>query len=96
MRMFTMTTENAQAIFSAGVVIIVTALASCKSGVPREELIAKTDTNGGTLKKALDELVRCDFVRQFNAWHKKNRDAFFQLTFPACLPQPLRRRILPP
>ena len=60
---------------------IVTALASCKAGVTREELVAKTGiTNGGTLKKTLEELVRCDFVRQFNAWHKKNRDAFFQLT----------------
>ena len=60
---------------------IVTALASCKSGVTREELIEKTGiTNGGTMKKTLEELVRCDFVRQFNAWHKKNRDAFFQLT----------------
>jgi len=59
---------------------IVTALASCKAGVTREELIEKTGiTNGGTLKKTLAELVRCDFVRQFNAWHKKNRDAFFQL-----------------
>ncbi len=60
---------------------IVTALASCKSGVTRGELVEKTGiTNGGTLKKALEELVRCDFVRQFNAWHKTNRDAFFQLT----------------
>ena len=60
---------------------IVTALASCKSGVTREELVEKTGiTNGGTMKKTLEELVRCDFVRQFNAWHKKNRDAFFQLT----------------
>ena len=59
---------------------IVTALATCKSGVTREELIEKTGMkNGGVLKKTLDELVRCDFVRQFNAWHKKNRDAFFQL-----------------
>ena len=47
----------------------------------RGELVEKTGiTNGGTLKKALEELVRCDFVRQFNAWHKTNRDAFFQLT----------------
>ena len=60
---------------------IVAALASCKSGVTREELTAKTGiSNGGTLKKTLDELIRCDFVRQFNAWHKRNRDAFFQLT----------------
>ena len=60
---------------------IVTALASCKSGVTREELVEKTGiTNGGTMKKTLEELVRCDFVRQFNAWHKKNRDASFQLT----------------
>lgn len=60
---------------------IVGALASCKSGVTRGELVEKTGiTNGATLKKALDELVRCDFARQFSAWHKKNRDAFFQLT----------------
>ena len=60
---------------------IVAALASCKAGVTRGELVERTGiTNGGTLKKALEELVRCDFVRQFNAWHKKNRDAFFQLT----------------
>lgn len=60
---------------------IVTALAGCKAGVTRAELTAKTGiSNGGTLKKALEELVRCDFVRQFSAWHKKNRDSFFQLT----------------
>lgn len=60
---------------------IVKALATCKSGVTRTELAAKTGIkNGGTLKTALEELVRCDFARQFNAWHKKNRDAFFQLT----------------
>ena len=59
---------------------IVTALASCKSGVTRDELEEMTGiTNGGTLKNALEELIRCDFVRQFNAWHKKKRDAFFQL-----------------
>ena len=57
---------------------IVAALASCKSGVTREELTRKTGiANGGTLKKTLDELIRCDFVRQFSAWHKRNRDAFF-------------------
>ncbi len=65
---------------------IVTALASCKSGVTREELVEKTGiTNGGTMKKTLEELVRCDFVRQFNAWHKKNRD-------PACMPRSHRTR----
>jgi hypothetical protein len=60
---------------------VVAALASCKAGMTREELTAKTGiANGGTLKKTLDELIRCDFARQFNAWHKRNRDAFFQLT----------------
>ena len=60
---------------------VVAALAGCKAGATREEIAARSGiANGGTLKKALEDLVRCDFARQFRAWHKRNRDALFQLT----------------
>ena len=59
---------------------VVEALSGCKSGIMREELIAKTGLrNGGNFKAILDDLVNCDFVRRYTARKKKNREAFFQL-----------------
>lgn len=59
---------------------IVEALADCKSGVTRDELAEKSGVHhAATFKKVVDELIRCDFVRKFRAWHKKNRDCFLQL-----------------
>ncbi len=59
---------------------VVEALSGCKSGMTRSEIEDRTGIrNAGTLKKVLDELARCDFVRQFHAWHKRNRDSMFQL-----------------
>ena len=59
---------------------VVEALSACKSGIVREELVAKTKLlNGGNFKTVLEDLVNCDFVRQYRARKKKNRDSFFQL-----------------
>lgn len=59
---------------------VVDALSGCKSGIMREELVAKTGLrNGGNFKAVLDDLVNCDFVRQYRARKKKNRESFFQL-----------------
>ena len=59
---------------------IVQALAARRYGMTREEILNETGLkNGGNFKKILDDLVRCDFVRQSNARKKRNRDAFFQL-----------------
>lgn len=59
---------------------VVDVLSAKKCGIKREEIYAASGlASRSTLKKVLDELVRCDFVRQYSARGKKNRDAFFQL-----------------
>ena len=60
---------------------VVDVLSTRKSGIRREEIYASSGiASRSTLKKILDDLVRCDFVRQYAARGKRNRDAFFQLT----------------
>ena len=60
---------------------VVDVLSARKSGMKREEIFAASHiASRSTLKKILEDLVRCDFVRQYAARGKRNRDAFFQLT----------------
>lgn len=59
---------------------VVDHLSTRKSGLNREEIFAASGiASRSTLKKVLDDLVRCDFVRQYTARGKRNRDSFFQL-----------------
>lgn len=60
---------------------IVDAISSKNMGVSRQDIAsqAKVAANG-TLTTALKNLVSCDFVRKYNAFGKKERDALYQLT----------------
>ena len=59
---------------------VVTALGKKKAGMTREEIIAATDMySSGTLSKVLDELVYCGFIRKYNGFDKKSKQAIYQL-----------------
>lgn len=59
---------------------VVDVLSGKKCGISRDEIFAASGiASRSTLKKVLDDLVRCDFVRKYSARGKRNRDAFFQL-----------------
>lgn len=59
---------------------IVTALGKKKVGMTREEIIAATDKySNGALSKVLDELEYCGFIRKYNGFDKKGKQAIYQL-----------------
>ena len=59
---------------------IVTALGKKKVGMTREEIIAATDKySNGALSKILDELEYCGFIRKYNGFDKKSKQAIYQL-----------------
>ena len=59
---------------------IVTALGNKKAGMTREEIIAATDKySNGALSKVLDELEYCGFIRKYNGFDKKSKQAIYQL-----------------
>lgn len=60
---------------------VVEALSVKKKGLTREEIKEATKIkDGGTLSEVLANLCRCDFVREYNAIGKRQRDSLFQLT----------------
>lgn len=59
---------------------IATALGKKKAGMTREEIIAATDKySNGALSKVLDELEYCGFIRKYNGFDKKSKQAIYQL-----------------
>ena len=59
---------------------IVTALGKKKAGMTREGIIAATDKySNGALSKVLDELEYCGFIRKYNGFDKKSKQAIYQL-----------------
>ena len=59
---------------------VVTALGKKKAGMTREEIIAATDKySNGALSKVLDELEYCGFIRKYNGFDKKSKQAIYQL-----------------
>ena len=59
---------------------MVTAMASRKSGMTRDELIRKLKlADGGNVTKCLEDLESSGFVRKYAAFGKKKKDAVFQL-----------------
>jgi hypothetical protein len=59
---------------------IIEALGKKRKGLTREEIIAASGfTDGGTLTKMLEELEQCSFIRSYNAYEKKTKDALYQL-----------------
>lgn len=61
---------------------VIEALASCKQGLTRKEIVERLKLpSGGTLTKVLRELVDCDFVRGYNTRERKikQKDQIYQL-----------------
>ena len=59
---------------------IVRALASVKSGMPRDALLSSCGmVKGGNATRYLDDLEACGFIRKFTAFGKRKRDALYQL-----------------
>lgn len=59
---------------------IIELLATRLSGLTRDEISAACGFSGGELTKTLKNLNSCDFIRSYNAPHKKERDRMYQLT----------------
>ena len=61
-------------------IAVVSVLGKKKSGMTREEITAAIDKNsGGALSKVLAELEYCGFIRKYNGYGKKNKQAVYQL-----------------
>lgn len=60
---------------------IIRALARKKTGLTREEIIAATKlSNSGGLTSRLNELESCRFIRKYQAYGMKKKNALYQLT----------------
>ena len=60
---------------------IVEALASKSMGMTRDDIALSLDLSvGGTLTEVLDNLIRCDFIREYNAYGNKRKGKLYQLT----------------
>jgi AAA+ ATPase superfamily predicted ATPase len=59
---------------------IVTLLGRHKSGLTRTEIIEKAKLqDGGSTTRVIEDLKNCDFIRQYNNFGRKKKDAVFQL-----------------
>ncbi len=65
---------------------IIRALSENKNGLTRNELqeIVK-EARGGTLDRALRELIECDFIRKYNNFTKKTKGSIFKIIDPMLL-----------
>lgn len=60
---------------------IVETLATKLKGMTRQELVEQLKINdSGKLTEALDNLVKCDFLRRYQAFGKKERNMLYQLS----------------
>lgn len=67
-------------------IAIITALATKKCGMTREEIANMAKLNdGGKLTKYLEELEQCDFIRRFTMIGKTKKGTMFQLIDPYTL-----------
>jgi hypothetical protein len=65
---------------------IVDVISKRNMGISRSDIVADAKiSNNGALTKALNNLINCDFIRKYNAFGKKERDALYQLTDLAIL-----------
>lgn len=59
---------------------VVSALATKKIGMTRNEIVAALDgDSGGTLTRVLKELEQCDFIRSYNSIGKAKKESVYQL-----------------
>ncbi len=60
---------------------IIDAISKKNMGVSRNDIVADAKvSNNGILTTALKNLISCDFIRKYNGFGKKERDALYQLT----------------
>ena len=60
---------------------IVESLASKLKGMTRSEILAEIKTEeSGMITEVMDNLEKCDFIRRYKAFGKKQRDILYQLT----------------
>ncbi|MBQ7179559.1 MAG: AAA family ATPase [Victivallales bacterium] len=59
---------------------IVSALASRKEGMTREEICEATSMSGGTLTKMLANLEHCDFITSYIQFGNRSKTAIYRLT----------------
>ena len=65
---------------------IVDALAKKNKGLTQKEIKEKLRaSDGGVLSTALDNLCKCDFIRKYSAYGKKEHGSLYQLTDLFCL-----------
>jgi AAA+ ATPase superfamily predicted ATPase len=61
-------------------IAIITALAKHPYGLSREQLLQKTKLPpGGTLLRAIENLLDCGFIKKIDPFGKKNREAIFRV-----------------
>jgi uncharacterized protein len=59
---------------------IISALAAQPQGVIRQALAAKTKLSEGSLSRALEELVDCDFIAAYDPYINKKKESVYKLT----------------
>lgn len=65
---------------------IIKALTTKRTGLTRKEILKYLDIkDGGGVTRAISELITSDFLRQYQKYGNKSRDAIFQLTDPFTL-----------
>ena len=65
---------------------IIRSLTKKKIGLTRTEILKHLDIkDGGSLTRALDDLIASDFIRKYRKFEQKNRDAIYQLIDPFTL-----------
>jgi uncharacterized protein len=61
-------------------ITIIEALAAKPQGLMRQELAQNTKINEGSLSRALEELVECDFISIYYPFSKKKKTSIYKLT----------------
>lgn len=61
-------------------VAVIAALAAQPQGVSRQALAARTKMSEGSLSRALEELVDCDFISVYDPYINKKKEAVYKLT----------------
>ena len=64
---------------------ILRALSQSKAGIHRTDLAQLVGTNGGSLKRALDDLEKCGYIRKYRNPYEKYRPDIYQLIDPFLL-----------
>lgn len=66
--------------FPKSYIDVVSALATKKIGMTRNEIVAALDgDSGGTLTRVLKDLEQCDFIRSYNSIGKVKKESVYQL-----------------